>query len=150
MKNRLQPNRVLVALLFAYAIWFATFIWEFGPGNVTWALCLVFGVQFLLGVLYALLLAKKRVPAVFAWAAVLFWIAGSAFLPYYNLVYFFDLHTGGKPITETLRFMETRPSMWQIMAHSTQVLPNAIVHAAGAVLLGVGLWAGDKKPAQKL
>lgn len=150
VKNTFQPHRILIALLLAYAIWFGYFMWGFGPGNMTWALCLVFGIQFLLGVLYAFLLGKKKIPAVFAWGTLLFWIAGSAFLPYYNLVYFFDLYTGGKLISETMRFMETRPGIWQIISHSTQVVPNAIVHAAGVVLLGVGLWLGDRKPPHKL
>eukprot|EP01034_Spumella_vulgaris_P044308 gene44308-55100_t len=56
-----------MALLLAYAIWFGYFIWGFGPGNMTWALCLVFGVQFLLGTVYALLLGENKVPAVLAW-----------------------------------------------------------------------------------
>lgn len=140
-----------MALLFAYAIWFVYFISGFAAGNVTWAFCLVFGVQFVLGVLYALLFHKKRVPAAFAWGALLFWTAGSAFLPYYDAIYFFDLNTpSDKLLPETMKFLLTQPGIGQIMVHSSQVMPNAIVHAAAVLLIGIGLWTGNKKPAARL
>lgn len=140
-----------MALLFAYAIWFAYFVSGFSAGNMTWSFCLAFGIQFLLGAVYAFLLYKKPVPAAFGWGALLFWAAGSAFLPYYNLTYFFNLNIPRKELLpETMKFLLTQPSIGQIVANSTQVVPNSIVHAAAALLMGIGLWAGTKKPARSL